>query len=477
MLNVSNEEIREGNLLRALLVLAVPLLAQNAVQIVQQIIDIVFLGRFSDDAVAAVGLATPLVGLLFVVTFTSFVGAQVVVSRRVGAEDTTGARQALFTGLGLALGLGGAVGAIGYLSAGSALDLLTAVRPDAQGAFVDLAAQYVGVLALGLPVLAFTDTLENGGFVAWGDSRAALWMNLVALGTNVALDALLIFGLGPFPRLGVQGAALATVLGSVAGGIVGLTLVARGRNGGMLTQAAATFDREALRGMLDVGGPVGAQQGIRQLLRVPIFVLVFVAGGGAGLAAYIIGARVATVAFVPPQSLQQAAQSVIGQNLGAGNAGRARQTTWLGVAVAVSGLTLIGTAQWLVPEALARAFVPTLSGDGLALTVEYLTVLAYGYPALGAIYTVEAGFNAAGRSRVSFLSTLLQYGGVRLPVAAVGVVYLSIGVSAVFWAVTVSNLLAALWLVGYYRYSVRAGMMRDAAEPVDGADAESRAAA
>jgi Na+-driven multidrug efflux pump len=227
--------------------------------------------------------------------------------------------------------------------------------------------------------------------------------------------------------------------------------------------------------MLDVGGPVGAQQGVRQLIRVPIFVLVFLGGGAAGLAAYIIGARVATVAFVPPQSLQQAAQSVIGQNLGAGNAGRARRTTWLGVGVAVGGLTLVGAGQWLVPEALARAFAPTLSGEGLALTVEYLTVLAYGYPALGAIYTVEAGFNAAGRSRVSFLSTLLQYGGVRLPIAAVGVVYLSTGVSAVFWAVTLSNVLAATWLVGYYRYSVGEGMMRDAAEPAD-AGAEGAAA-
>jgi Na+-driven multidrug efflux pump len=262
----------------------------------------------------------------------------------------------------------------------------------------------------------------------------------------------------------------------VAGGLVGLALVARGRNGGMLTRAAASVDVDAGRAMLDVGGPVGAQQGVRQLLRVPIFVLVFVGGGAAGLAAYIIGARVATVAFVPPQSLQQAAQSVIGQNLGAGQAGRARRTTWLGVGVAVGALTLVGAVQWLVPETLATAFAPTLSGDGLALTAEYLTVLAYGYPALGAIYTVEAGFNAAGRSRVSFLSTLLQYGAVRLPIAAVGVLYLPVGVSAVFWAVTVSNVVAAVWLVAYYRYSVGRGMMRDAAEPVD-ADAGAEGAA
>ena len=93
---------------------------------------------------------------------------------------------------------------------------------------------------------------------------------------------------------------------------------------------------------------------------------------------------------------------------------------------------------------------------GVALGLVIAAILAYGYPALGAIYTFEAGFNAADRSKVSFVSTLLQYGGVRLPIAAAGVLSLTVGVTAVFWAVTISNVGAALWLAAYYRYSVHA---------------------
>ena len=463
MLDVSSEEITEGNLLRSLLVLAVPLLAQNVVLVVQQIVDVVFLGRLSPEAVAAVGFTAPLVGLALVISFVAFVGTQVVVSRRVGGDDESGARRALANGLGLSLLVGAVAGLVGFLAARPLLELFTSLRPGNQAGLLDFAVQYFSVYALGLPLLAFTDTLENGGFVAWGDSRASLYLNLVALGTNVILDPLLIFGIGPFPRLTAAGAALATVLGSAAGAVVGLTFVARGRNDGMLRRAAATVDPEAIRDIVSVGGPVGAQQGTRQLIRLPIYLLVFLGGGAAGLAAYTVGARVATIAFVPPQGLQQAAQSVIGQNLGAGNASRARRTTWLAVAVAAGALTVIGVAQWLIPGVIATAFAPTLSGEGLALTVQYLTILAYGYPALGAIYTFEAGFNAADRSRVSFVSTLLQYGGVRLPIAAAGVLYLAVGVTAVFWAVTISNIGAALWLAAYYRYSVHGGMMRHAA--------------
>jgi len=139
MLDVSPEEITEGNLLRALLVLAVPLVAQNVVQVVQQVVDIIFLGRLSDDAVAAVGLAAPLVGLLFVVLIVSYVGTQIVVSRRVGGDDESGARRAFVTGLAVAVALGVVAGAVGFLAARPVVELLTAVRPDARGGFVGLA--------------------------------------------------------------------------------------------------------------------------------------------------------------------------------------------------------------------------------------------------------------------------------------------------------------------------------------------------
>jgi putative MATE family efflux protein len=462
MLDVSTEEITDGDLLRALLLVAAPLLVQNVVQVVQQVVDVFFLGRFGETAVAAVGFAVPVYALVAAgVLFLPFVGTQVVVSQRVGGDDRAGARRALATGLGVGVGLSVVGGAILYVGARPALALLTAVDPTAGRGVVDLGARYLRVTALGLPALVLSDTTE-GGFLGYGDARAALYVNLLALAGNVVLDPVLIFGLGPVPRLGVRGAALATVLGYAAGFVLAAAMVARGRNGGMLRRADATIDRATIRAVVAVGAPVGAQHAVRQVLRIPVFVLVFVAGGVAGLAAYTVGARVATVAFVPASGLQQAAQSVVGQNVGAGNADRAGRTAPLGVAVAASALAAVGAVQWLVPGALAAFLAPELSGGALALARDYLRILAYGYPALGALYLFEAGFNGVGRSRVSFASTALQYALVRLPVAAVGVLALGAGAHAVFWAVTLSNVFAAVALGLYYRREVAAGMFRDA---------------
>ncbi len=174
--------------------------------------------------------------------------------------------------------------------------------------------------------------------------------------------------------------------------------------------------------------------------------------------------RVASVAVIPALGLQQAAQSVVGQNLGARSPDRARRATWIGVAIAAGGLAVVGALQWLFPLPIAEVFVPGASPAAAELTVDYLRILAYGYPAIGATYLVLAGFNGARRTRTSMVATLLQYWGVRVPVAALGAVTLGLGVLAAFWAVTLSNVLAAVGAAIYYRYASGRGMLERAAD-------------
>ena len=150
--------------------------------------------------------------------------------------------------------------------------------------------------------------------------------------------------------------------------------------------------------------------------------------------------------------------------MGASNPRRANRTTWLGVSLAVGALSVVGVIQWLVPGPIATLLVPELSGEAFGLSVTYLEILAYGYPAIGAVYLFQGGFNGARRTRVSFLASVVQYWAIRLPIALVGVFALMIGVNAVFWAVTLSNIAAAIGLGWYYRYSTREGMLERATD-------------
>jgi len=141
-------------------------------------------------------------------------------------------------------------------------------------------------------------------------------------------------------------------------------------------------------------------------------------------------------------------------------------------AIAAVGLSLLGALQWFFPAEIATVFVPSLSGESLATSVLYLQVLAIGYPALGAIYTLNAGFDGASHTQVTMYATILQYWAVRVPIAALGAFVLMAGVSAVFWAVTLSNVAAAVGLAVYYYHSTSNGMLRRAAEEAGASTAD-----
>ncbi|WP_459193299.1 MATE family efflux transporter [Halosimplex sp. J119] len=458
MFDVSREDIVGGSLARALVILAGPLVAQNFALVAQSVVDLFWVGRLGGEAVAAVGLATVVVALLTVPLQAFFTGSQVVTSQRVGADEAASARRVPVTAAYCAIAVAAVLGA----------GLVFAADPIA-AAFLDgrtvqsYAVSYLTAYALALVAVAASDTLESG-FTGWGDTRAALYVNLTAIVVNVVVDPLLILGWGPFPRLELFGAALATAIGYGCGALFALALAARGRQGFVLSREALRPHLDTAREVVDVGLPIAGQNGGRQVARLGMIGIVSAVGGSAALAAYHIGSQVATVAFVPATGVAQASTSVVGQNLGAEQPSRARRATWIGVAIAAVGLSVFAVIQWFFPAPIAQVFVPDLSGQALEYSVLYLQILAYGYWALGVIYTVEAGFNGAGNTDVSMYSTLAQYWAVRLPIAVVGAYVLDLGVAAVFWGVTLSNIAAALWLAGYFYRSTDRGMLRQAAD-------------
>ncbi|WP_227375118.1 MATE family efflux transporter [Haladaptatus halobius] len=460
MPELSRDEITDGSLVRALVLLAAPLVLQNFVQVAQQVVDTFWVGRLGEDAVAAVGLSFPLTAILFAIFMITNIGTQVLVSQRVGADDEAGARRAAFHGITLAFVMGLVLIGLVFLFIPDVVFLF-----GATSTVTSLTIVYLTTYAFGLPIIGMGDAIEFG-FIGWGDSRAALYINVVAVAVNIILDPFLIFGywIPGFDGLQIAGAALATVLGYGISSLLALGMMLHGRDGYTLTRNSMTFRMGDYRELVDIGLPMFGQRLAGQSVRVLIVGIVAVAGGPAALAAYNVGARIASVAFIPASGLSQAAQSIIGQNLGADKPARARRTTWVGVVIAMVGLTLVGTVQWVVPELLVETFVPDMSPEGFELTVQYLQILVYGYWGIGAIYLFNAGFNGARRTKVSLIADLLKYWGVRLPIAAVGVMWLGKDVNVVFWAVTISNVVGAIGAGAYYYYSTSNGMLQRAAK-------------
>ncbi|WP_267641659.1 MATE family efflux transporter [Haloarchaeobius amylolyticus] len=463
MFDVSRDDITSGSLTQTLLLLAAPLIAQNLVRFAQLVVDAFWVGQLGEQAVAAVGLVFPLTSICLAVATAAMIGTQVIVSQRVGGDDEVGARRVTFNGVVLfALLLMVPITAIAIVGAEPLISwTVSTLNPGTD--VVTPATAYFVAYAVGFPAMAASDAIE-GAFVGWGDARAALWVNVTTVAVNLTLDPLLIFGVGPFPEMGVEGAGAATAIGGMAGLLLILAFSLGLRDSFQFTWASATVDLADWREMLDVSLPNVGQRLAQDAVRLVMISVVLAGGGAAGLTAYTLGARVSAIAWIPAGGFQQAAQSIVGQNLGAGNTSRARQTTWTGVGIITAAMVVLGGLQLLFPGTIARLFVPDISGDGLALTVAYLQILAVGYWAIGASYLLRAGFNAARRTKTSMIASLAQYWGVRLPVALVGVYVLDYGVVAVFWGVTLSNVLVAIGLGFYYWYETSEGMMERAAD-------------
>jgi putative MATE family efflux protein len=453
--------------------LSLPLLLQNFVKIAQSVIDLFWLGHLGGNAIAAVGLAFPISSLVgIVVASLPYIGTQVLVSQRVGGDDEFGARKVAFNGLLLALALGVGLGVLSYVAARPLIELMTATRPQSAAVGVlPKAIEYFRILALVTVFAGLSDSIE-AALVARGDSRASVHIVLATVGVNAITDPILIFGLGPFPAMGVAGAGLATGLGFFAGFLVGLYFVARGRSGGVMSWDAATFDLGEFRGLIDNGLPPAAQRATRNVADTFTVIIVFAAGGAAGMSAYLIGSRAVLLAMIPAFGLQSATQSVVGQNLGADNPERAHKTAWVGLVFLAGILTPLAVLQWTFAGTITNVLAPEIGPDAYDAAVEFLRLLAYSYPALGAIYAFQGGFNGASRGRVTFLSSIFQYWIVQLPLAVAGAVVFGASVIAVFKAIAVANAATGIALAAYYYYETRSGMFEDAAEQAsDDADA------
>lgn len=472
MLKVSHEEITSAPIPRVLVLLAAPLVLQNFIHVANAIVDTFWLGRLGENEVAAVGLNFPIISIVAAGIVLVAVGVQIALAQRVGADEIGQAKRLAVTGLILATIVGIIVCGAFFLAAEPLMAMLAndpSVAP--------LAALYLATLMLFYPFAFMSDTVENA-FVGWGDTTAALYINLVMVGTNIVLDPFLIFGWGPFPALGVQGAALASGIGFVFAFVLGLAFAFGLRDSFTIDRPSLRVDLSMAREVIDIGSPLCGQRVVRDIVRVFIIGLVALAGGAAAVAAFTVGARVAAVAFVPAIGLQQAAQAMIGQNLGADRPDRAFETTTVGVAIAAVGLGLIGVVQWFVPGLIVDVLVPDLTETGRELSIIYLQILAISYWALGASYLFLAGFNGARRTRTSFVVDLLKYWGVRFPIAVLAIpttVTFAIfgisitpgvgwGVEAIFWAVTISNIVAAVGVGIYFFHTTRRGMFQRASD-------------
>ncbi len=432
----------EGSIARVTFLLAVPMILEMAMESVFAIVDIFFVAGIGTDAVATVGLTEATITLLYAVAIGLSAGTTALIARRVGEKNpeaaSESAAQAIWAGLfvSLAVGVGGVIYAREIL-------LLMGANENV----VATGVNYTRLMFGGSFTIVFL-FLINAIFRGAGDATIAMRALVLANVINIVLDPLFLYGLGPFPELGVTGAAVATNIGRGVGVLYGLYYLCGG--GGRIKLHLANMMLRLSIIMTLVRISIG---GIAQFLVATaswVFLMQIVSDfGSAAVAGYTIAIRIVMFSMLPAWGLGNAAATLVGQNLGANLPDRAETTVWhiAKYNAIYMGITAVALLVFTRPIVLFFTSEPEV----VEYAVQCLHIFAFGYVMWGIGMAVLQAFNGAGDTMTPTYINVLCYWIVQVPVAYVLALTLGMGPSGVFWAVFVSEMLAGIVGVAVFR--------------------------
>jgi putative MATE family efflux protein len=425
----SHQDYTEGPIGRAIFLLAVPMVLEMALESVFAVTDIFFVARLGADAVAAVGLTESLLALVYAVAIGLGIGVTATVARRIGEHDPEGAARVAVQALVVAAVGSAAVGAVGATLAPRLLSLMGG-SPET----VAIGGGYTRVMLGGETTIVLLFVI-NAVFRGAGDAAIAMRVLWLSNGINIVLGPCLIFGLGPFPALGVTGAAVATTIGRGTGVVYALWRLLGAGSRVPVRARHLRLDVRVMGRLLRLSA-AGAFQALVGMVSWIALVRIVATFGSEALAGYTIGIRIVVFALLPSWGLSNAAATMVGQALGAANPERAERAVWRTARYNVVFLGLMGAAF----VALARPIVALFSTEPavLAFGTDCVRTVAYGFPLYAYGMVLTQAFNGAGDTTTPTAINIGVFWLWEIPLAYLLALPLGRGVDGVVVAITIA---------------------------------------
>jgi len=428
------QDYTRGPIPRSIVLLAVPMVLEMFMEVVFGVVDILFVGRLGLEAVAAVGITESVLTLVFAVAIGLSVAATALVARHAGAgqhhEIGVVAVQAI--GLGVVCSL--VTGVLGVLWAE---DILRLMGTSPVG--VELGTPYAQAL-FGGSLTIYMLFLVNAIFRGVGAAVVALKALWLANLVNLVLDPLLIFGYGPFPEMGLLGAAVATNIGRGVGMVYQIWVLWGGGSGIVINRQSLRFEKPLIRQITGLSTAAMVQSLISTaswlgLVRILAFL------GPAAVAGYTIALRVLIFAILPSWGLCNATATLVGQNLGARKPQRAEHAVWTTGFVNLVFLTLVGLIFVIFAESLIQLFSndPAVIREGSSA----LRLISYGFVFYAYGLVLTQAFNGAGDTLTPTWISFATYWVCQIPLAYCLALPLGFGAAGVFAAISISETLRA----------------------------------
>ncbi|MGD8902805.1 MAG: MATE family efflux transporter [Anaerolineae bacterium] len=427
---------------RAIWYLAPPMILEMGVQNLAQILDTYWIGQLGSAALAAVTISITIRWVLNSLANGLGIGGMAVVARRIGAKDPAAAEHAVWQTILLGVSMSLILSVTGMILARPLLVLLGADAEVLPLGLAYLRISFAGIFTLIL-VFAINAMLRGAG-----EAGMAMRVLFLTTGVTVVLEPILIRGWGRLPALGVAGSALAFVLGFGAGLALQLGILLSGR-------ARIRIDLHNLRPDLPLMGriirislPSTIQMTLRSSSRLIIVALVG-AFGTYATAGYGVANRMLLIALIPCFGLGNAASTLVGQNLGARQPGRAERSAWWVSAYAAGYMAVAALFLTIFAPSLIAIFDAT--PEVVAIGTECVHVVAWSMIASAGGVVLARGFDGAGNTVPAMAINLLTLWGMELPIAYGLSQWLGFGVTGVWWGRAVANLANGLLFAIWFR--------------------------
>jgi putative MATE family efflux protein len=426
----SHQDFTTGNLNRAILLLAIPMVLELVLESTFAVVDVFWVGRLGANAVATVGLTESLLSLVFAVSLGLGLSTTAMVARRIGEKDPEGAAvagvQAIVIGLALSVLMG-----LPCLFYASDLLRLMGASPE----IVAMGSGYTRIALGGSGVLLML-FLNNAIFRGAGDAAIAMRLLWVSNIINLALDPCLIFGWGPFPKMGVTGAALATFTGRGIGMLYQFYRLMRGTERIRILRSQVRVNFGVLVRLIRVSLTGILQFGIAHTSWIGL-VRIVSTFGAAAVAGYTIAIRVVIFLIMPSWGLSNAAATLVGQNLGAKQPERAEKSVWRTGLYNMLFLGTLGILMVMIAEPVVRLF--TQDPAVVPLAASCLRILSYGNIGYAYGMVMLQAFNGAGDTVTPTIVFFFGFWMLEIPLAYWLALRRGMQSGGVFWAIVIAE--------------------------------------
>jgi MATE family, multidrug efflux pump len=437
----TRHDYTSGPIGRAIFLLAVPMVLEMVMESIFAIVDVFWVAKLGASAVATVALTESMMAIVYTLAFGLAIGTTATVARRVGEKDMDGAANAAVQAIALGLVVSLSLGALGAMYAPDLLRLMGA-GPDV----LSTGAGFARIM-LGGSASVFMLFVINAAFRGAGDAAVAMRVLWFANALNIVLGPLFIFGVGPFPEMGVAGAAVATTIGRSAGVVFAASKLWRGaghiavhrQHLSVRTGAMVKLARLCAVGTFQIMVSTTAWIGLIRILAT--FGSVVVAGFG-------IAMRIVVFALLPAFGLSNAAATMVGQSLGAKDPDRAERSVWTASRYNLLFLGALGAVFVLLAPWIVAAF--TAEPEVAHVAILGLRIIGLGFPLYAFGMVITQSFNGAGDTWTPTWISLFVFWMFEIPVAWVLAKHTSLTYRGGFVAITIAY--GALALVSAFLF-------------------------